>query len=274
MFMCNKCSKVFKTNQHYTTHMNRKTPCVKEIIRCDNCLQEFKTRQILNKHLARKFKCEKVDLRKEIDDLKHQLEISRLKEKMTHITNNITNNIVLNNFGDEAISKIKYSALNCGLEKIMNNKLLLTDANYKVGDFEYTNKDIKDIDIFRLFVKLIFNNKDLPQNKTLLFDDQDDKFYYYMDNEWLPFEQKSNDLLIDIIFKKIQDIILDKRFHLENNMKELTSYVGDEYSLYVNTIDNTDPVLMINDSDKKARYNKILVLEYKKKLSVHQFNIK
>lgn len=272
--ICYKCNKEFKTKQAYDRHMNRKTSCVKEIIQCDNCLQVFKRKEILNKHLNRKFKCEKVDLKMEIIELKHQLEIEKLKQRPTYINNinNINNNIILNNFGDEEVGKIKYNLIRDGIDKILNNKLLLKPANYKVGDFEYTNEDIKDIDILRLLVKLIFNNKNLPQNKTLIYDDVDENFLYYINDEWVPFDTNSNKMLIDIIYEKLQKIIVDKRFYLEHIIKELTNYVGSKYNVNINVINENDPDLLINDYNKKVKYDKLLVLEYKKKFGIHQIN--
>lgn len=271
MFSCTKCCKEFKTKQDYTRHMNRKTSCVKEIIKCDNCLQEFKTNQNLTKHLNRKFKCEKVDLKMENIELKYQLKIEKLKQRPTYI-NNINNNFIMNNFGDEAIHKIKCSTVCEQLNKVFNNKLLLKPANYKVDEFEYTNEDITEIDIFRLFVKLIFNNKELPQNKTLTYDTNEDKFYYYIDNEWLPFESVSNNALIKIIFKKIQAILIDKMYYFGDNIKELSTYVGNEYDININTIDETDPELLDNHTGKQVRYVQILKLDYKKKFNIHQIN--
>lgn len=272
--ICGKCKKDFKTKQSYEKHINRKTSCIKEVIRCDNCLKEFKRNEHLTNHLNRKFKCEKVDLQRENLELKHQLELAKAQQRVTNITNitNNNNNIILNNFGDEEVGKIKYNLIRDGLEKILNNKLLLKPANYKVDDFEYTNEDIKDIDILRLLVKLIFNNKNLPQNKTLIYDNVDENFQYYINDEWIPFDDDSNKMLIDIIYEKLQKIIVDKRFYLEHIIKELTNYVGSEYNVNINIINHEDPTLLVNDYNKKVKYNKLLKLEYKKKFGIHQIN--
>lgn len=272
--ICGKCKKDFKTKQSYEKHINRKTSCIKEVIRCDNCLKEFKRNEHLTNHLNRKFKCEKVDLQRENLELKHQLELAKAQQRVTNITNitNNNNNIILNNFGDEEVGKIKYNLIRDGLEKILNNKLLLKPANYKVDDFEYTNEDIKDIDILRLLVKLIFNNKNLPQNKTLIYDNVDENFQYYINDEWIPFDDDSNKMLIDIIYEKLQKIIVDKRFYLEHIIKELTNYVGSEYNVNINIINHEDPTMLVNDYNKKVKYNKLLKLEYKKKFGIHQIN--
>lgn len=200
MFKCDKCIKIFKTSYHLLSHLNRKTPCIKEEIKCDRCLQIFKNKQNLKKHQNRKFPCEKVDLQIENIELKHQLEIAKLK--MSQQITNITNNIMINNFGEEEIGKIKNKILNDGLNKILNSVQYKTPNNYLIEDFAYTNKDIKDIDIFRLFVRLIFNNNNFPQNRTIRYDNMNDIFYYKTEDSWIPLEEKSNTILIDMIFEK------------------------------------------------------------------------
>mgnify|MGYP000458811939 CR=1 FL=1 len=153
---------------------------------------------------------------------------------------------------------------------LVNNRLLGVDANYKVDDLEYTNKDIKDIDLFRGFVKLIYNNKDIPQNKTLMYDDAEDLFYFYSENDWIPFDTESNIILIDMIFEKIKSLIIEKRFHLEEIIKDLEFYIGNNYDINIIEYDNVKDIKLDNTDQRK--FSKILKLDYKKKFALHQIN--
>lgn len=268
---CILCNKQFKSKCDLVRHNNRKTSCVKEIIKCNNCLQVFKTNQILSRHINRKFQCEQVDLEKENSELKNQLAVARINNQ---IINYNTNNIIINNFGNEYIKSLDAIYTKKEFERILNNKLLFKPANYEVDNFKYTNEDIKDIDIFRLFVKLIFNNPKFPENKTLKYDDQTDKFYYYIDNTWLPFESKSNKLLIELIFEKIQFIIKESRSCFKENLNKLIEYVGDNYDIIVNEINSNDKHLLINSNTKKTKYITILKLDYMNKFNFHLENLK
>jgi uncharacterized C2H2 Zn-finger protein len=278
MFECVECHKEFKTSQSYKNHLARKTPCVKPIIQCDRCLQVFKRKEHLTKHLNRKFPCEKVDLMKENIELKHQLElkdkeleIANLK-KTPKIFNTINNNnTIINNFGDEVVGKIKYKLLKDGINKILQSSEVNTPGNYLVEDFAYTNEDIKDIDIFRLFVKLIFNNKDIPENNTIQYDEI---FYYRVGDDWVPLDPSSNNILIDMVYKKIQLLITDKRINVESNIRELSFYIGDNYNVNIVELDYYNNIKNIKmPTSDKYKYTKILQLEYKNKFNLqHKLN--
>ena len=90
MNICTKCNTGFKTKQHLFNHLNRKTPCIKEIIKCNNCLKEFNRNEHLINHNNRKKKCIKIDLEK------RNLELENTIKLFYSIINNYS--IVVNEF--------------------------------------------------------------------------------------------------------------------------------------------------------------------------------
>jgi len=272
-FKCEKCEKEFKLKQSYQRHLNKKIPC-NRIIKCDNCNKIFKTLYILNNHLNRKNKCIKVDLEKEIVELKHKNEILELKLenailKNNSVVNNTTNNntFILNNFGNENLEFITKKFLTNSLKNIMNNTLPLNITNgtqLKAKDLNYYGADIKDIDIFRLFIKLIFKNNDYPENETIKYEDETDEFYYYSDNEWYIVDKESKNILIERITKKIQTLLLDKKPFKDNeDLKKLQLYLGEEYDIKKNKINEKDYGILYNSPFYNKLYSKVLSIEYK-----------
>lgn len=255
MFSCNKCKTLFKTKFSFERHQNRKTSCVKESIKCSNCLKEFKTNQQLNNHLNRKFKCEKVDLVKENIELKHQLEIAKLHQ-INNITINNVNNV--NNIKNEVIFRMDSDDLEKMYKKCIKNDLTKCIANYEVDGFQYTNDDIKDIDTFRMFYKLIFNNNEYPQNKTIMYNIILDQFYYHLDNEWKPFDNNKLNILIKIILDRIRQFVQIHKPFARKNYNELYFYVDDK------------PI----EEEAADKYTNILKLNYKNKFDFHESNKK
>jgi len=191
MYKCNKCNKEFKAKQSYQRHLNKKIPCDR-IIKCNNCHKIFKLMSHLTQHNNRKNKCIRIDLEKKVKDLETKLEITELKLEISElkknqiINNNTTNNnttnntFILNNFGNENLEFITKKFLTDSLKNIMNNTLPLAIENktqLKVDKLSYYGTDIKDIDIFRLFIKLIFKNNDYPENETIKYEDETDEFF-------------------------------------------------------------------------------------------------
>lgn len=263
MFKCNKCNKEFKRKDHYNNHMNRKTPCVKEVIKCENCLKIFNKTYDLTNHLNRKFKCKKVDLEKENAELKHQLEISQVRQQV--ITQNITivnNTINVNNFSNENISPIKTKMLRQCYDLFTNNIKNKEIGNYISGDFEYTHEDIDSIELFKMFVKLIFDNDEVPENRTFRYDKLTDNFFYFNDGEWCAADEKSNNIIITVVYKKINELLnRNNIMHLGNNTLEY--YIGNEYEIM---IEDYVPPIVSDIKHQRIRYTKILRLIYKKQM--------
>jgi hypothetical protein len=290
MNKCEKCNKEFKSIYNLNKHKNKKIPCNK-IIKCDICLTEFKRNEHLTNHLNRKNKCIKVDLKNKILELEHKNELLAHKNEILELklenanlknsiipsnapitnntmNNNITANILINNFGDENINKIPKKELAEEIKKIIHKPPeLIWNTKLKIDDFEYIGREIIDIDIFRLFQKIIFNNDNFPENKTIKYNEEEDNFYYYSNDEWCLIEKESKYILIDRITDKIQQLLIDKKpLTNRNELDKLDIYLGEEYDIKINEIDTKDMAILKNRSYKlKDFYNKIIKIEYKNK---------
>jgi hypothetical protein len=230
---------------------------------------------MLTRHLDRKTKCKRVDLaqenyilQKKYDDLLNDYTKYKIKTKGIY---RFVNNVKLNNFNYEYVIQLSNYSIKNYINELMVSKMLKTSANYKIDEFTYTNTDIEIIDIFRMFIKLIYNNVKFPANRTLTYDGELDKFYYHVDSEWLLFTG-SDSLLLEMIIKKIQYIIYESRAVLDETFTKLTDYVGINYSLINSTVDQTDSNLIVNSEIKKNKYITILKLEFMQKFSLHELN--
>jgi hypothetical protein len=304
MLICNKCNKEFKTKQQLTIHNNRKKPCnIIIITKCEMCLIDFKTSQGLERHINRKNKCIKINLEERVKELEEQVkqlkeENEKLKNTISNTTNinnsvndnrvdnsivtdnSVTNNIILNNFGCEDLKFITKKFLTDSLKEVIQKTIPLTIKNktqLKVEDLNYLGMDIEEINMFRLFINLIFKNNDYPENKTIKYEEECDTFYYYDDNKWYTVEKESKNILLDKITKKIQLLLLDKKpFKDEYDLKKLELYLGEDYNLKKNKVKVDDYGLLYNGCKKtKDRFNHILRIEYKNPelLDNHRDNI-
>jgi hypothetical protein len=295
MYKCNKCIKEFKTKQYLTRHLNRKISCIKEIIKCDNCLKIFKTVQHLTQHKNRKNKCKKIDLERENLELRNrilELEIEKLKNSiipaMTPITNNINitnntlnSNIMINNFGEEKIKKIKKEEL-----EELNDILFRTgfpegikiDTKLKIEDLDYTGGYVKKIDIFKYFIELIYKNELIPENTTIKYNKEENIIYYYKNKEWCVLEnEKMNEILKAIVENIGKMIIKYKIIKNEDMVWYLTEYIGDDYDdIKDNKIDKTNGYIIYNSTPTISDiYKKTLkiILKNNEAFNDHKKNI-
>jgi len=291
MYKCDKCNKEFKIKQSYQRHLNKKIPCDR-IIKCNNCNKTFKLISHLTQHNKRKNKCIRIDLEQKVKDLETKLEISELKlenEKLKNsqiitnnnntTNNNTTNNntFILNNFGNENLEFITKKFLTDSLKNIINTTLPLAIENktqLKVDKLSYYGSDINDINIFRLFIKLIFKNEDYPENNTIKYDEESDDFYYYSNDEWIIVDEESKNILIERIFQKIQQLLLDKKpLKDEKDLKKLQLYLGEEYNIKINKINEKDYGLLKHSKFYKKFYNNVLKIEYKDKSKLDNHDV-
>jgi len=132
---------------------------------------------------------------------------------------------VLNNFGEEDITFIKKNTLNIELINVLE-KIYSKDFHsrkFKVNNYNYTGiMDIKMIDIFIYFLKLIYNNENYIHNQTIKYENE--VFYIYKNEKWV--EISVNELINQIFSKihiilKIYKINLPENIHSENYIETL-----------------------------------------------------
>jgi len=111
----------------------------------------------------------------------------------------------INNFGEEDIRFIKKSIIDMELNSILEKKYpdKIYNNSLKVNELRYYGiMDVKMIDMFVYFLKLIYNNNDQISNKTI--DYVEDKFLIYNNKKWTEIKSKN---LVNQIFSKIHQIL-------------------------------------------------------------------
>jgi hypothetical protein len=143
--------------------------------------------------------------------------------KIINTINDRKNNIriiepemVLNNFEDEDIIFIKKNILNIDILNILDKDYSreFHMKSFKVDEYKYTGIiDIKMIDIFTYFLKLIYKNPLQLCNQTIKYELEE--FYIYKNKEWCKI---SINELINKIFSKIHIILKIYKINLPENM--------------------------------------------------------
>jgi hypothetical protein len=204
-FGCSVCQYTSKKKTNVTRHINKKQSCgtgIKEVIEipieiiCEYCDNKFTIQGNLLRH--QKDNCKsKVDILekqlKEANEKNRELE-KQLRNKPITI-NNITNNIIINNYENTSLDK-------------------LTDKIY--------NKIIKDSDepyqIIPRLIKHLHCNPNIPENHNIRLSNRNKNQKYlevYRNNHWEIEDKKS----------EISNIINDK----ETNISDWIGSKGEKY---------------------------------------------
>ena len=172
-FICGKCANIFEREAHLHRHMNRKTPCYKDLS-CQRCGKEFNLFGDLKRHLNRKMPCDDNRYLKELDlkikDKELKIEETKLKQREvdlkivkashTHIAgrdiNNIENNIenqhnhiTINNYHHE------YNKPRQSIEDmVVSNDLIQTIQNFFKN--QYNNPEYKENQCIKIKDNRIF----------------------------------------------------------------------------------------------------------------------
>ena len=254
--ICNKCNKEFSSKSNLTQHLNRKTSCVKEIIRfiCINCGQEFASNFNLQRHMNKKNKCKskleiEIELKIKLENEKHKnnlelekekretieakknaaIEIEKIrserKERTTNIINveiinNITNNVINNLNNTYNDNRIVYNST--GLEYIHSNKMISYDVD-KVTDIYDKSKDA--IEMSEHILKDHFNNDNHTETKCLFYDPETEKFYKKTKSGWKIVNYEK----IDPVITHIVDEGLDK---IKDAVEEPHSIDDEDYDKF------------------------------------------
>ena len=108
-YKCEKCEKTFNRELHYIQHLNRKTPCFKEL-KCERCFKGFTKMSNYKRHINRKILCENkreellllLEIEKEKTKQQQmkirckELDIKQAKLTQPQIANGDINNITFN----------------------------------------------------------------------------------------------------------------------------------------------------------------------------------
>jgi len=124
--------------------------------------------------------------------------------------------LVLNNFEEEDIIFIKKNILNIDLTNILEKKYTRDFYNkkFKIGEYNYTGIiDLKMIDMFTYFLKLLYKNPNHLYNQTIKYELE--QFYIHNNNEWNVIIINE---LINKIFSKIHIILKIHKINLPENM--------------------------------------------------------
>ena len=187
---------------------------------CDTCFQSFKTHPSMRRHILHYCgeRSDKEDMAREIRKLnkeKNKLykQIDELIQKVGDTTNNIQNNIILNNYGEENISHIT--------DKIKDTLLKIP--------YGAIPKMIKSIH---------FNDK-IPENKNIKLPNKNDSLVkVYKNNKWI--YKDKNETILDLMNNNY--FIIDT--HYDNVVNNLSNIIKSRYSSFKEYYDEEDTNVM------------------------------
>lgn len=258
------------------------------IYKCDRCSKEFDNKQSLKRHLSKKEPCElssdKIEL--ENKELRHKIELLEIelkyKNEILRLQSELLKNynieelqviqdikiIELNNFGNENLNYLKRNDLIQGLKQIINMTLPLgidKKSKLKIDDFIYYGYHIKDLEIFRYFINLLFLDENHIENNTIKYNKELDKIQVHMTSKWYNIDKENYDQIIEKIIKKIQLILIDlKPFTETHELKHLIFYLGEDYTIKKNKISQKDYGLVYNSPSYTRLFSNILYYELSK----------
>ena len=204
-FQCIYCQKPFSTKAHQRRH---------ELHRCKHNIN-INTTNILkaeNKNLQKKHEKEKKMLYKHIENLLEKVG-DTINNNISNINNiNQTNNIVLNNYGNEDLSHITTNVL---------DKLILQP-------YQMINN----------LTKMIHFNQEKPENMNIYIPNKKQKYIkIFKDNKWILEEKK----------QRIPDIV-DKNYNIIDNYYENCDN-DNSYENYQKKMDDKEQSILQQEYD-------------------------
>ncbi len=215
-FGCSVCEYTSPHKVNITNHINRKKSCgpgTKEIIEipieiiCEYCNKSFATKSNLKLHTKNNCKYKESAVEEENKRLKEK--IKELEKRSTTI-NNITNNLIINNYENTSLDK-------------------LTDKIY--------NKIIKDSDepyqIIPRLIKHIHCNSSLPENHNIRLSNRNKNNKYleiYRNDHW-EIEDKKTEIcnLINDKETNLSDWIDEKGEKYPEALEKFNDYLEQKY---------------------------------------------
>ena len=254
-YVCNNCHKGFEKKDSYLKHVNRKIKCSDRQYSniCLYCQKNFTTKSNVSRHIKNNcniFKksleekqCiyeELVKLKEENYELKNQL---IYKKSGNVITNNITNNGVINNITIVAFGK---------------------EEKYKISEKDILNAVSKGFNTAEQLTKTIhFNNKYPEFHNVYIANIKENYGMTYDGKKW------------NLVHKKdlINNIYDDKKYFVQDNLEEFTkslsSYKIESLKRWLKSDENDDK----NIKDIKKRIELVLYNERDKPLKLKDKNI-
>lgn len=186
---CAVCKVVFSSNQALTKHQRKKNKCGQGKYKCNKgCDRSFKSREGRKNHAASCQGREKTheDKNIEIEHLKNALAASNglqheLQSKKQQIQQQIVNNNTTNNIDIDQINNVTQNIviLNCGEENIEHFRgMPFEQLKEKIG---LNRNPTTHIEAY----KLIHLDPEHPENHNMLLTDRNsDKVHFFGNNEW------------------------------------------------------------------------------------------
>ena len=212
-------------------------PPIKKFI-CDHCKESFKTKPSMRRHQLHRCKNHteasintNYNIEKNLLEKKHEREkkqmykqIEKLLEKVgdtiTNNTFNQTNNIVLNNYGNEDLSHVTTTLLD----------KLITSPYQMINNL----------------TKIIHFNDQKPENMNIYIPNKNQKYIkVYKNNKWLLEEKK--DTIPDIVDKNYN--ILDSHYEDSGN-ENLNKVENKNYKIFQAKLDNRDEDILDLENNK------------------------
>ena len=189
---------------------------------CDCCFNSFKTHASMRRHELHycKDRLSKEDMAKEIRKLNKEKDklykqIDELIQKVGDTTNNVQNNIILNNYGNENVNH-------------------LTDA-IKSAFLKIPYGAIPKM------IKSVHFNDEVPENKNIKLPNKNDSLVkIYKNNEWI--YKDRNETINDLIGNKYY--ILDE--HYDKVEGELPITIKSRFSSFKENVDEKDKEILKN----------------------------
>jgi hypothetical protein len=143
--------------------------------------------------------------------------------------------IQLVNFDNEWVDELNHYELQYNLHILPTDYLLVGEVD-EFNTISMFNHNIKQANVFILFVALVYNNRFCPGNRTLYYHSQKDKFYYHNNKTWKVFGDstvsvQAEQLLLKKIIRKIRECVHFHRVILKDDLHKLDDIIDSNFAL-------------------------------------------
>ena len=186
IFICKKCNKIYKTKKNFIKHEEKCNGL--NILTCPKCMKIFSTYGNKSKHINNN-NCK-------ARSIIHAVKPDIMINGNNNTINNITNNIIINNYGSERTDYITF-------DDIIN--IFTMSGNY----------------IISKYIELKHFNKDFPENHNIKYEKNND-CYIKKDGVWRIINiDHLTDKLIYNNSKEIHRYYYEKQKEIENKIKNI-----------------------------------------------------